>query len=406
MRMIISILVLGLWPVFSASASDKWTFEEKIAITEKPVKGVFQHLEGGNRKHIAITSSYVAAAWEDDRTGDPQIYLAVKKQSENKFSTAQMVSSASEAYEPSIASVSDNRFIITWEQEGAVFARVWSNNILHDAIKLSQSSAGHATIITMGEQIYAAWREQLTREWFIKVASLTVSKNSQLKVNHIQSVETKGLQTPVLFPVLTLNAAGLGVAWEDRRAGHTRLMFSHSKDGAKHFNQPQSLNEFYSNRNEYDKGNGVTRVSMSSFAEDETIAAWMDKRRGENGYGIYGAMSSDGGASFGPNERIHSERGDKLPHYNPATAGNVAGDFVVVWDDFRNENSDIWLSSYTDDLEWSEDFSPAIASGAGEQTHPAVALDVQGNLHLIWMERAEANSPGQLWYGFGTRKTE
>ena len=406
MRMIISIVVLWLWPVFNASASDKWTFEGKIAITEKPVKGVFQHLEGGNRKHIAINSSYVAAAWEDDRTGDPQIYLAVKKQSESKFSTAQMVSSASEAYEPSIASVSGNRFIITWEQEGAVFARVWSKNILHDAIKLSQSSAGHATIITMGEQIYAAWREQLTREWFIKVASLTVSKNSQLKVNHIQSVETKGLQTPVLFPVLTLNAAGLGVAWEDRRAGHTRLMFSHSKDGAKHFNQSQSLNEFYSNRNEYDKGNGVTRVSMSSFAEDETIAAWMDKRRGENGYGIYGAMSSDGGASFGPNERIHSERGDKLPHYNPATAGNVAGDFVVVWDDFRNENSDIWLSSYTDDLEWSEDFSPAIASGAGEQTHPAVALDVQGNLHLIWMERAEANSPGQLWYGFGTRKTE
>lgn len=406
MRIIIYVLALGLCSILNASASDKWTFAEKIAITEKPVNGVFQHLEGGNRKHIAISPSYVAAVWEDDRTGDPQIYLALKQQGEKKFSAAEMVSSASEAYEPAIANLPKNRFIITWEQDGMVFARVWADNILQNAIQLSPSSAGHATVITMGEQIYVAWREQFAREWFIKVASLTVSDSSQLKLNHVQSVETKGLLTPVLFPALTLNAAGLGVAWEDRRAGHTRLMFSHSIDQAKYFIEPQFLNEFYSNRNEYDKGNGVTRVSMSSFSKDEIIAAWMDKRRGENGYGIFGAMSSDGGASFGPNERIHSEQGDKLPHYNPATAGNLAGDFIVAWDDFRNESSDIWLSTYNDDLEWSEDFSPTIASGAGEQTHPAVALDDQGNLHLIWMERSEANSPGQLWYGLGARKSE
>ena len=63
---------------------------------------------------------------------------------------------------------------------------------------------------------------------------------------------------------------------------------------SKPFNTPQSLNEFYSDRNEYDKGNGVTRVSLASFGEDEILAAWMDKRRGGNGYGIFATRSHKG----------------------------------------------------------------------------------------------------------------
>ena len=104
---------------------------------------------------------------------------------------------------------------------------------------------------------------------------------------------------------------------------------------------------------------------------------------------------------FGPNEKVHGETGDRQPHYNPATAGNATGDFIVAWDDYRRGDSDIWLSGYTDDLEWSEDFSPPMASGAGEQSHPSIALDEDGGLHLLWIERADPNAPSRLWYSYG-----
>jgi hypothetical protein len=127
----------------------------------------------------------------------------------------------------------------------------------------------------------------------------------------------------------------------------------------------------------------------------------MDKRRSGIGYGIFASMGAEGGENFGPNEKVHGEPGDQQPHYNPATAGNPAGDFVVAWDDFRRGNSDIWISSYNDDDEWSNDYTPEIASGSGEQSHPAIALDEQGNLHLLWMERSDLNAPSRLWYSLG-----
>ena len=96
------------------------------------------------------------------------------------------------------------------------------------------------------------------------------------------------------FPSLAANAAGLCIAWEDRRAGPTPLLVSHSGDEARRFAEPQHLNEFFSNRNQYDQGNGVTRVALAAFAQDEILAAWMDKRRGGLGYGIFAALGSDG----------------------------------------------------------------------------------------------------------------
>ncbi len=93
--------------------------------------------------------------------------------------------------------------------------------------------------------------------------------------------------------------------------------------------------------------------------------------------------------------------GDQQPHYNPSVTGNTAGDFIVAWHDFRNSNLDIWLSRYNDDDEWGADYSPAIASGPGEQSHASVVLDEDGGLHLVWISRDDRTSPTRLWYGYG-----
>ena len=208
---------------------------------------------------------------------------------------------------------------------------------------------------------------------------------------------------PQLYPTVVAGSAGICIAWEDRRAGHTRLYYSHSELGNR-FIPPQELNEYKSNRNVYDKGSGVTRVSVAAFGDDEVLAAWMDKSRTGRGHGIFAALGGGGGREFGPNERVHGEKGDELPHNNPATAGNSNGMFVVAWDDYRNGTSDIWLSRYNDDLEWGEDISPTPASGPGEQTNPSIYLDDRGNLHLVWIERNSPGSPTSVRYARGRWK--
>ena len=387
--------------IFQAQASDRWIFASRIAVTAPPVGAVYHHLEGSGRKHIAVTRESVAVVWEDNRSQASQIYVTLKSLTQETFPTALLASSGSEAFEPAIDAISGNRFVLAFEQDASVFARILTAEGLAGPTRLSRAAASHVSIASFDDRVFASWREQDDGRWFVKIAALRVGNANQLIVESLQSVESIGLETPVLFPAIAVNSAGLCVAWEDRRAGHTRLLVSHAEDASKSFTEPQSLNEFFSNRNQYDRGSGVTRVSLASFAQDEILAAWMDKRRGGKGYGIFAALGADAGESFGPNEKVHSEEGDTQPHYNPATAGNQAGDFVITWDDFRRGDSDIWISAYNPDLEWSQDYAPPVASGSGEQSHPSIALDEQHNLHLLWIERSQLDGPSRLWYSLG-----
>ena len=397
------ILTLSaLLMVGSVCQAAGWTFSPRIALTEQARTGVFHHLEGAGRKHIAVSDDQLAVVWEDNSQADPQIFLTQKSISQVEFAKPVQVSDGQEAYEPAIAAVTGSRFVVVYEQDAAVYARALSKQGLSGAVLLSSHAAGHASIASYGDDVMAVWREKQPDGYALKVARIALNSDHEIKISGTYLIEQETINTPVIMPSITLNQSTVCVAWEDRRAGHTRLLYSISDLVDVNFSAPAYLNEFYSNRNEYDKGNGVTRVSMSGFGDGEVLAAWMDKRVGGKGYAIYSALGSNGGSEFGPNEKVQSDLGDELAHYNPAVSGNESGGFVVAWDDYRLGSSDIWLSFYSEDSEWGIDVTPAVASGAGEQTHASVALDSSGGLHLLWIERRDSDSPSQLWYSYGT----
>ena len=392
-----------LLAVNQGQANELWTFDHRISVTDPPANGVFHHLDGAGRKHISVSGDRIAVAWEDNRSGEPQVYVVLKSLEQETFPAALQGSDGNEAFEPSIGAISGDRFVLVFEQDASIFARVLTAEGLFEPARLSRALASHASIASFNDRVFASWREQDQGKWSVKVAQLRVNSTHQIGIESVQSVEVKGLEKPVLFPVIAVNEAGLCVAWEDRREGNTRLLVSHADSAGMSFTEPENLNEFFSDRTEYDRGNGVTRVSMASFGRDEILTTWMDKRRPGVGYGIFAAIGAEAGKMFGPNEKVHGEAGDKQPHYNPATAGNPNGDFAVAWDDFRRGDSDIWINTYNADSEWNPDFAPLIASGVGEQSHPSITLDKQGNLHLLWIERDHLDGPSRLWYGFGRR---
>jgi hypothetical protein len=59
------------------------------------------------------------------------------------------------------------------------------------------------------------------------------------------------------------------------------------------------------------------------------------------------------------------------------------------------------MLSWLEGGEWSEDLPLPAASGAGQYTHPSIAMDAEGNLHAAWIERTQANGPTRLRYQFG-----
>ena len=396
------LAALALWQLAAlASAADRWQFEPRIALTGAPTAGVFHHLDGAGHKHLAVASNALAAVWEDNRNGSPQVYAAIKQFSAAEFSPARRVSDGGEAYEPAVAALGSGRFALAWEQDGAVWAALLGADGIGPRQRLAAAPASHISLAARHDRLFAVWRERRDGSWLLRVAVLQPTADGELALESSLPVEAGGVAAPLQFPSLVAGDDGLCVAWEDRRAGHTRILFSGARDLASGFTEPRDLNEYFTERNRYDKGSGATRVVLAAFGGDEIVAAWMDKRRANTGYGIFAALGDGACEIFGPNEKVHGADGDRLPHRNPAAAGNSAGEFVVAWDDFRRGDADIWLSGYDSDLAWSDDYAPPPASGSGEQTSPAVELDAQGNLHLLWIERAGPNAPSRLWYSRG-----
>ena len=399
-----SLPFIALLLVVPLAQAERWIFIDRIEIPANAGTGVFHHLEGAGRKHIAVSEGTVGITWEDNSPGAPQVFVSVLDSSAGTFNKPLQVSNGAEAFEPAVAALDEQSFILAWEQDSSVHAAIVNSGGVVMRGKLSNNAAGHASVAAHERRVAISWREQSSAGWFIKLVTFEVDENLDFENLQPVPVEREPVVKPMQMPSVAVGPAGIGIAWEDRREGHTRMLYSHSADGEQWL-PPDSLNEFFSGRTEYDKGNGSTRVSIAGFAEDEIVSAWMDKRRG-GGWGIFASLGSEGGASYGPNEKVHGPIGDREPHYNPSTAGNVAGDFAVAWDDYRNGDSDVWISYYDDFDEWGDDLGPAIAGGAGEQTHPSIYLDENGDLHLLWLEKADLFAPSRLWYSLGQRRVD
>jgi hypothetical protein len=358
-------------------------------------------------RHIAASQDRVAVVWEDDRTGSPQIYVAVKPDRADGFPTAQRLSDGDEAYEPALVAIDEGRWLAAWEQDGAIKARLIDPSGPGPIADLAPKDSRQVTLATDGaDRLVAVWARGQASGQLIQAAELRVDGRA------VALAETPVAVAPVAdhpyqaYPSAVLTPAGrLVVAWEDRRAGHTRLLFS-SRARGQELSPPGQLNAFRQPSSEDDKrvrlGTGVMRVVLASDGKGLIRAVWLDKRDTSSGYAVWGAASDDGGRSFGANQIVQDQYGADVAQWHAALTG--AGDgFVAAWDDPRegwsdpDETGDV-LISWNQGGNWSADLVVPGASGNGYQGSPAVALDPKGTLHLVWIERPDLKSATSLRY--------
>lgn len=400
---------LGWWMALPVLA-EPWVFGDKIAVTPTDKPGIFQHIDSAGRKNIAVSGDTVAVIWEDNRTGVPQVYVAFKSIGSPAFEPAWRVSDAMPgahalaAFEPVIVGLARGRFLMGWEQDNGVWVRSGGPNGLDPAIKLSgKEEAGQVTLATGARGSHVAWAQRQGRYRQIMATSIVVhAPNSAVRAAPARPVDRAPPTNEQLYPALAVSAQGVVIAWEDRRDGHTKLLASFAETG-KAFGAATELNEVVQKSTEYGSGNGVTRAALASFDADRVGAVWMDKRGFRTGYDVYAARSLDGGRRFGKNEIVQDPFGDNFSQWHVAIGGNAGGVLAAVWDDDRDGSSDILLSWPTLDG-WNDNQAVAPASGAGEQTNPAVAIDSRGNLHLVWVDAPGKDQPTRIFYALGKHK--
>ena len=351
--------------------------------TGKP--GTFIHLDASGRKSLAVAGDGAALVWEDNRGGPPRCHLGLKLTGEAGFRTWEL--GRGECFEPGVAALGDGRFLLIWEDETGVAAALAGPDGPGPAARLA--TAGGQGAVTWHPRLgaFAAWSSTEGRWRRLWRAPLALD-GAALKPGPATPVDPAPPSDDQMYPVLAATPAGLTLAWEDRRHGHTVVHFSHSADGLA-WSPPRRLSGNPTGKAQGDlgRGTGAMRPALAAFGE-RLAGAWLDKRDFLSGYDVYAALSGDGGAQFGKDGKAQDSFGDAIAQWHVAAAGNRRGDLVVAFDDERDGTADLWLTRLTPSG-WGENFTLPATSGPGRQSDPAIALDEAGTLHLAWIDQDE-----------------
>jgi len=396
------ITLLALAAAMTSANAAPWEFTPAIDVTHTAGDGVFHHLESSGRRNIAVTDDYVAVAWEDNRSGAPQIYLAMKRHAAKGFVAEIKISSGGEAFEPSLAALDRDRFVVAWEQDAKIHARVVGSKQSGPVTVIGPAGSSQASLdydapyLTL---VYSRPDGQRQRVW---VQQLAVAGEA-LRTTQDCAVDLETPKEDQLYPTAVRVNDRIVVAWEDRRLGHTNIMGARSQDASScQFTRPYRITEAQPRMSaKYGRGRGAARVAVARYAQGKVMAVWADKRDFLEGYDIYGAdYQDDPSKLFGKNIKVQDDFGGVAHQWHPTVTGDGQGMPVVAWDDKRDGNANIMLSWRIGDR-WSDDLTVPGASGPGEQAHPSIVIDQRRNLHIVWVERATVGGSTRLRYTLG-----
>jgi len=373
------LLAVLAWPAHAA-----WEWSAPLTVNSVQGAAIFPHIESANRQGIAVSGDTVGVVWEDNRSGSPQCYLALKPATAAQFQP-EIQLSQNECYEPVVLALGAGRFVAAWEEAGAIRAQVLPGGTPQ---QLSKAVAAQVTLGGRGDVVYAAWAEQAGRFKRIVVATLRL-KGDALGVQSVQPVEAAQPIDEQGWPALAVAGDGtLTVAWEDRRHRHTVPMVSHSSDG-RSFAAPARLTDHRSGSVDgLGAGTGAMRPTLAPWGERGVVAGWLDKRDFLSGYDVFAAFDP-GTRRFGKNIRVQDNFGDNMAQWHARVVSDASGRLLALWDDARDGTPDLWLSEW-DGETFGDDFTVPAAHGPGAQSDPVAALDAGGALHVVWLDRDEA----------------
>ena len=148
--------------------------------------------------------------------------------------------------------------------------------------------------------------------------------------------------------------------------------------------------EFQSNIRVDDTGISDTNQSQPSLAVDDNgyiYTVWTDERNGHPD--IYFARSTDNGATFDANIKVND---DVLTATHPALAIDGSGNILVVWQDERNGNPDIYFARSADS---GATFGANVrvddtGLAIGVQSAPVIGVHQGSNsIYVVWIDERD-----------------
>jgi len=212
--------------------------------------------------------------------------------------------------------------------------------------------------------------------------------------NGTQSGSSFNLQSgSVLDPDVAVSDSGFFVVWEYSVSGSGYEIF------LKRFNLDGDSIGQRIIVNDDETSNNQNDPSIAMDMRGNFVVVWDDYRSGSD-YDIYGQLFDASGNKVGSNFLINDDDAS-LYQYNPSCAMDSAGNFVVVWEDNRNGDFDIYGQRFDpsgDTTGLGENFLINDDGGSWNQYNPSCGMDKSGNFVASWGDdRDGLNIYGQIY---------
>ena len=236
------------------------------------------------------------------------------------------------------------------------------------------SSGGHSMAM-FGDSLYAVWYDVRSGNADVYLAKSmdggrTFGPNKRVNDDATTAVQYK--------PSIGVDGQGaIYIAWRDGRKGNADIFFAKSIDGGKTFSRNIQIND---DRGVAYQGNPTLAVNSKGLV----AVAWSDARNGKDD--IYITVSKDQGRTFSANRRVNDDP-ETTAHSHPSLAVDETGAVYAAWEDFRKDNSDIYLAR---SLDGGATFSPNRRvnddTGSAPQISPSLAIGPSGQILLAWAD--------------------
>ena len=179
-------------------------------------------------------------------------------------------------------------------------------------------------------------------------------------------------------PSIGVNAAGnFVVVWEDGRNGDLDIYAQRYSSDGTALGPNFKVNDDNISLNQYLPSIGVDAI-------DNFVIVWEDMR---NDLGdIYAQRYSSDGIALGPNFRVNNDSGSAWQH-SSSVGVDASGNFVVTWEDGRNADMDVYAQRYSSDgTALGVNFKVNDDSGGEWQGSPSIEVNAVGNFVIVWMD--------------------
>ncbi len=190
-------------------------------------------------------------------------------------------------------------------------------------------------------------------------------------------------------------AGNFVISWQDTRNGHPdiygqRYNFKGTKLGA----------NFRINDDE--ENNNQKNSAICVQASGKYLVVWADERNSNSD--IYAQLFNPSGSAQGDNFQINDDVGSSNQQ-NPSIVVDYKGNYIITWEDERNENYDIYAQRYNSNgITFGTNFKVNDVEDVSNQSNPSIDVNFTGDFTIVWQDERNGDSDiyAQQFYSNGT----